>query len=191
MIEIKVDLEPLKQLNAKLARRVIPKSAARSANRAVGAARSSARKHLKKNVTQQAKLFDAFKIKRATASGTAQTAALVMKGKGLPLVALKHDIVEIQTRRGLRLGVKVHLPGGPVLIPKAFLARLKPGGKEGIYRRKGQSRFPIESMYARQVLGGSEADVLAEPTLQAAMKKSATGVFHVAWAESFAEEMSR
>jgi hypothetical protein len=188
MIRMSVNVDALVDLQRRLALRAIPSSAARAATRTAGNARKAAAKRLREDNHKQQIFMKAMKVVKAKPG--AVSFAGVSVGRSINLSELKFDITEIQTSRGLRLGVRVNIAGQQIIVPGAFVARMR-SGHEGIFIRKGRERLPIREMKAREVLGGREDWLIRHQAVRAAMIAACESAFPRNFKESFGEAVAR
>lgn len=113
----------------------------------------------------------AISLKRAKGSTIADMSwALDVSGEPVPLTAYPHR----QTKRGVTVEVN---RGKRTLVKGSFVATLK-SGHEGVFRRKGKARLPIE-----ELRGSRPVDAL--------LHKGEADAVAVRGAKSFAETFTR
>jgi hypothetical protein len=148
MIDMKVDLAPLKDLKRREVAQALKSSAARALNRALKSAQSLGQREIAKSTRMMKRNLRPFvSLKRARSSDL--TAVIRVGGRVIPAVNFSPQEVLIETKMGWRLGVSVRYPGQKRhIVPGGFLAKVKRTGYVGIFRRTGRARLPIKQVYA-------------------------------------------
>jgi hypothetical protein len=86
-------------------------------------------------------------------------------GAAVPIAAYPHS----QTARGVR--VRINKGGAGRLISSAFVQTMPRTGHRGVFRRLGESRYPIKELTSSTVADTLRDEAVPEEVLQAAAKK--------------------
>lgn len=142
-LDVKIEKSGLLALEPGPMRRAVVRALRKAGSTALRDMRGEASKRIRARKRIQPKYIRrALKLQRAKGSDIATMSwAVVVSGEPVPLVAYPH--------RQLRGGVSVEVNRGKrTLVKHAFVAKMR-SGHEGIFRRRGKARLPIDE------LGGS------------------------------------
>jgi hypothetical protein len=158
MIKVQVDGKRLQGLGKQAGVRALRAAGVRAINLTM----AEVRKVAIKNVSAASGVKPSILSKgiRVTmrARQTSTASILRMLTQGISLIHFDPQIREIQTRRGLRLGVSISIAGKRELVPGGFVATMR-SGHEGIFKRKGGPRLPIKEQFTvkfAELFGSSE-----------------------------------
>jgi hypothetical protein len=185
MLKVEVDAKDLLESLGRVYSRSAAKASVRAANRTLTTLRAITLRILMEKLSMKRKdLVSRVSFYRATAKDP--TAALIIRGSGMPLAKASARQVKVQSTRGRRLGVTVVQNGTRALVPGGFLVAMK-SGHQGIFARVGDSRLPI-----RQLFSDGLSDILKkDPRFESQVLSQGTEIFLKNFEQDYAYFVAR